>query len=310
MKETDKTLTTLSDNKPTVIKAKVLGYCMGVRRAVDMANRALSEYPNRRVWTLGPLIHNARALESLSSKGVKILETCQIDKLNENDVVIIRAHGVPPEIFSKLKATGCTLIDATCPRVMLSQRRAADFAAKGFTVIIAGDKNHGEVAGIAGCAVDVATGEKRYLLIENTSDAESLVMSAKTNTEHSLPQDAVLLCQTTISRCEYDSIGEFLKQEIKNLQILDTICPATMERQEALAQLQGQVEGVLIVGGKNSANTQRLLMTARQLFNQAALIESATEIPQNFLKLRRVGIAAGASTPDEVILEVEAALRS
>lgn len=296
-------------NQISVVRAKVLGYCMGVRRAVDMANKALQEYPNRNVWTLGPLIHNERALKNLSEKGIKILTEKDFTKVSEKDIVIIRAHGVPPSTITLLKKAGCTVVDATCPRVMLSQKRAADYASKGITVIIAGDKNHGEVAGIAGCTINSTAKNQKCLLVENKTDALELISQAKKGYISPLPQQAVLICQTTLSRIEYDAIAQELGQEIQNLEVLDTICPATTERQEALKALENQVQGVLIVGGKNSANTQRLLMTASKIFNHAALIESAAEIPSVFYSLKQIGIAAGASTPDEVIEEVESTLK-
>lgn len=293
---------------PKVVRAEILGYCMGVRRAVDTADTAAAEYAGCRVWTLGPLIHNRTALERLAGIGVESLPADGIDQVQPGDVVIIRAHGVAPSVATRLAASGCRIIDATCPRVMLSHRRAADFASKGWTVIIAGDKNHGEVTGIAGCTVDSATGECRCILVENRKDAESLVQAARMPGGKPLPDKAVLISQTTISREEYDAVAGVLRPEILELLVFDTICPATMERQKALAALQGRVDGVLIIGGKNSANTQRLLMTARRLFPRAELIETPDEIPADFFRMERVGLSAGASTPDEVIDNVERVL--
>lgn len=287
-----------------IIRAEILGYCMGVRRAVEAVERALLEYPHHKVWTFGPLIHNRIALENLASRGVEILEDRHIDKLSVKDVVVIRAHGVAPKVKKTLENTGCILIDATCPRVMLSQKRAADFASKGFNVIIAGDKNHGEVTGIAGCAIDPVTGKNLSILVENRQDAEKLI-SVAYDENIALPEKAILISQTTISREEYDAVADVLSNAIKNIKVFDTICPATMERQKALQELKGKVDGVLIIGGKNSANTQRLLMSGERIFPYAELIENASEIPENFRNLKRVGLSAGASTPDEVIDSIE-----
>lgn len=298
------------ENVPKIIRADILGFCMGVRRAVEMANRAIEDYPEHKIWTLGPLIHNERALSSLAAQGVSVLEAANMADLSAGDVVVIRAHGVSPEVLSALRHKGCVVIDATCPRVMLSQKRAASFASNGFTVIIVGDRNHGEVAGIEGCAVDATTGIRRCLVVETRADAESLVRAARDGTDVSLPDKVVLVCQTTISRAEYDDVADVLRAAIPDLQVLDTICPATMERQNALRELEGRVDGVLIIGGKNSANTQRLLMAAKKIFPCAALIENATEIPREFFSLSCVGLSAGASTPDEVIDEVEFALNN
>lgn len=276
---------------------------MGVRRAVETAYKALDEHPDKRVWTLGPLIHNKITLESLSKRGVNVLKEEDIKSLGKNDVVIIRAHGVSPKIKNSLSVQGCITIDATCPRVMRNQKQASTLALDDFTVFIAGDKNHGEVTGIAGCAID-KNGNNKSILIGNRSDAEAFILQYKNNSI-TFPSKAVLISQTTISPTEFNAIAEVLKKEIPELQVFDTICPATKERQDALRNLKNQVEGVLIIGGKNSANTQRLLMTAQNLFEHATLIETADEIPDIFFTLKSVGLSAGASTPDEVIDSVE-----
>ena len=136
-----------------IIKADIMGYCMGVRRAVDSAEKAIKDFPHKNIYTLGPLIHNQNALDILEQKGVRVLKL-QNDKfsfdIDENSVVIVRAHGVAPQIIKLLEKTGCTIINATCPRVLSNQKRAADFAKRQFAVIIAGDKNHGEVTGLEG----------------------------------------------------------------------------------------------------------------------------------------------------------------
>ena len=289
---------------PEVVRAKVLGYCMGVRRAMEGAHKAAVNTTSGKVWTLGPLIHNKTALDMLASEGVQILKDEDFSRIQKDDVVVIRAHGVTPLVKADVTARSGAVVDATCPRVMLSQKRVADYAAKGYTIIIAGDKNHGEVTGIAGCAQAAAVGASRCVLVGNTSDAQDYVAHIAAG-QSPLPEKAILICQTTISRSEYDSIADVLAPAISGLEVFDTICPATTERQEALSDLQGQVDGVLIVGGKHSANTQRLLTSALRYFDKAALIETADEIPPEFFDLERVGLSAGASTPDEVIDGVE-----
>ena len=282
---------------------------MGVRRAMEGAHKAALDASGGKVWTLGPLIHNKTALDMLASEGVQILKDGDFSKIQKDDVVVIRAHGVTPAVKDEVTSLSRAVVDATCPRVMLSQKRVADFAAKGYTVIIAGDKNHGEVTGIAGCATAAATGDSRCILLGNTTDAAEYVSQVAEGKEP-LPEKAILISQTTISRLEYDSIAEVLAPAIGGLEVFDTICPATTERQDALVDLQGQVDGVLIIGGKNSANTQRLLTSAQRYFDRAALIETADEIPPEFFDLERVGLSAGASTPDEVIDGVERRLQN
>ena len=279
-------------------KAEILGYCMGVRRAVETAELACRENPDKKIFTLGPLIHNNSALEVLAEKGVNVLKEDASDLAAdaENSVVIVRAHGVPPLVMQNLKSRGVTVIDATCPRVLSSQKRAADYARRGYTVFLAGDKNHGEVVGISGYAR--ASGAE-CIVIEHKEDAAAV--------KH-VPGKSVLLSQTTISRSEYDAIAAVLKAKNDALVVLNTICPATDERQNALIELCKNVDGILVIGGKHSANTKRLLRTAQDLCAHAALIETAEEIPQEFFALERIGLTAGASTPDFVIDSVETAL--
>ena len=297
-----------------IIKADIMGYCMGVRRAVDSAEKAIKDFPHKNIYTLGPLIHNQNALDILEQKGVRVLKL-QNDKfsfdIDENSVVIVRAHGVAPQIIKLLEKTGCTIINATCPRVLSNQKRAADFAKRQFAVIIAGDKNHGEVTGLEGFVKEFCS---ECYVIENTKDAE--ILSNQICQNSSINKDnIVLLSQTTISATEYESIGKVLKEKFPSIQILNTICPATTERQEALKKLCAQVDGVVVIGGKSSANTCRLFSMAQDFSENpeyrckfACHIENPCELPKEFFSLEVVGLTAGASTPDEVILSVEKSL--
>jgi 4-hydroxy-3-methylbut-2-enyl diphosphate reductase len=250
----------------------------------------------------------------LEQKGVRVLKL-QNDKfsfdIDENSVVIVRAHGVAPQIIKLLEKTGCTIINATCPRVLSNQKRAADFAKRQFAVIIAGDKNHGEVTGLEGFVKEFCS---ECYVIENTKDAE--ILSNQICQNSSINKDnIVLLSQTTISATEYESIGKVLKEKFPSIQILNTICPATTERQEALKKLCAQVDGVVVIGGKSSANTCRLFSMAQDFSENpeyrcrfACHIENPCELPKEFFDLEVVGLTAGASTPDEVILSVKKSL--
>lgn len=287
-----------------VLRAEKMGFCAGVRRAVELADKALTQNTEGQVYTFGPLIHNPVALAELAERSLKILDGSHMVDLKNGDTVLIRAHGVPPKTHHALESRGAKILNATCPLVTASQKRAADFVQKGFAVILAGDKNHGETTGIAGYAEEAigngATG--KFYLIQNSEEARELF------SDGDVPQSAVLLSQTTFSIKEFDSISDILRQKINSIQIISTICPATHERQDALVDLCAQVDGVLVIGGKTSANTGRLFATAQKLCPHAALIETASEIPAEFFALERVGLTAGASTPDSVIDRVESRL--
>ncbi len=290
-----------------VIRATILGFCAGVRRAVNEAEKSLEGALGGQVYTLGPLIHNPSALADFERKGVRVLETEEISKVKRGDTVIIRAHGVPPELSEKLEASGCTLVNATCPLVTASQKRAASYAERGFAIIFAGDKNHGEVVGIEGWAKKAAESAGKtfvFCLVRTKEDAENLFSDGR------LPEKSVLLSQTTFSISAFDEISSVLKKKLPGLEVVSSICPATHERQDSLLDLCKKVDGILVIGGKTSANTNRLYATAKANCQHAALIETKDEIPPEFFSLENVGLTAGASTPDNVIDAVSERLLS
>ncbi len=280
-----------------VLRSQILGFCAGVRRAVDSAEKALAQYQasGKKIYSLGPLIHNQSAMQALEDEGLEILEQKNISSLNSDCLVIIRAHGVPPLLLRKIKETGAIVIDSTCPRVSLSQRRAAEFSSKGFVIILAGDKGHAEVNAIAGSA-----GEN-FILVQNASEAASLCLPDGLTA-------AVLLSQTTFSPEEFHKISDALSKKIPSLQVFDTICPATQGHQKALRDLSRDVDAIVVVGGKKSANSNRLFETARSLCKNSFFVETAADLPDSLGDSETVGITAGASTPDSIIREVETAL--
>jgi 4-hydroxy-3-methylbut-2-enyl diphosphate reductase len=284
-----------------IIRAKVLGFCFGVRRAVDLAEDALSEarslsLSKGTVYSLGPLIHNEAALADLQTRGLCTVEESQINTIPDGSTVIIRAHGVAPRVTSALEEKGCHIIDATCPRVKASQKMVERYTKDSDYVIITGDKNHGEMIGIAGFA------GPNFIQIQNEEEARAL------NIPNADKINVILMSQTTYSIKEFQKIREILAAKFRNITVMNTICPATSERQQALQELCSQVEGVLVIGGKSSANTRRLYQIAAENCMHAAHIQGPSDIPSDFFKLQTIGITAGASTPDSIIQAVEEAL--
>lgn len=290
------------------IRSDVLGFCSGVSRAIKSALDALGAETNgqkpKKNYSLGPLIHNQIELDNLKEKGLEILQEEDIDSLDGDCVVIVRAHGVSPLVIQRIKARGAQIVDATCPRVALSQRRAAEFSSKGMFVILAGDKGHAEVKAVEGsancsCSKNDSSSPSSFILVQNAKEAESLLV---------LPQmegNSVLLSQTTFSPKEYEKIAGILSKKIKGLKVFDTICPATGERQKALVELSKKVDAIVVVGGKKSANSQRLFELAKGLCPASYFVESADELPKDFGGAKVVGLTAGASSPDFVIDQVE-----
>jgi len=286
-----------------VIRSGVLGFCMGVRRAIELA-AAEAERRAGPVYTLGPLIHNPVVLADLESRGVMVLN--ELPQSIKGSVVI-RAHGIRADVEEKLRSTQsgkeCRVIDATCPRVKASQLKAEELSFSGYSLFLAGEPEHAEIEGIVGY-----TGSAPFCVVVNCAyDAER--EAAKLYRKNNNAKTA-LLAQTTISNEEYLRIGEVIKIFFPNLEIIDSICPATLERRNALRELLKQVDAVVIIGGNQSANTRRLLSIAEEGGKPCALVENASEIPPSFRSHETVGLCAGASTPDSVIDEVEKALLS
>jgi len=299
----------------TVLRAKVLGFCMGVRRAIELAYNQADSSAGK-VYTLGPLIHNPQALKDLKQRGIKILDENKLPENFSGAVVIIRAHGISPQTEAELRMRGAVVVDATCPKVKASQLKASSLAKQGYRLFLAGEESHAEIAGIRGYAQDGwlqrsgDAGSKQFLQV--VSSAEEAEIAAKHLSEapefHSNPAKMALIAQTTISNEEYHAISMVFSRYFPMLEIIQTICAATKERQDSLRELLGKVEAVVIAGGKDSANTRRLLSIAQASGKPCAIVESAYDIPPDFFSFETIGLAAGASTPDTVIDSIEQAL--
>ena len=220
-----------------IVRSEVLGFCMGVSRAVELAAAEADRHAVP-VYTLGPLIHNPVVLADLESRGVKVLDVLP---QSIDGSVIIRAHGISLEVEDKLRGAGCRIIDATCPRVKASQLKAEELAFAGYCLFLAGTPEHAEIEGIVGysgsapfCAV-----------VSGALDAEREASKLYRNNNNA---KTALLGQTTISEDEYLRIGEAIKIFFPNLEIVNTICPATTERQQALRGLLSRVDAVIIAG--------------------------------------------------------------
>jgi 4-hydroxy-3-methylbut-2-enyl diphosphate reductase len=274
-----------------IVLAESLGFCMGVKRAVDMAYRAIEKSDGQPVVTLGPLIHNTQEIKRLERDGVK---TADENSIPENSTVIIRAHGVAPRAFEALKSRGLKIMDGTCPYVHYSQRKALELYEAGYTVVIAGDRNHPEIRGILGYINDEA------YVVKTVEEARSLPNLERVGA----------IAQTTISPKKYQAIIDALREKAREVKVCETICDATEENQKAIRELSAEVEMLYVIGGRHSANSNKLVETAREKCPRATLIEKADEINAEDLRgVKRVGVSAGASTPDWMIQGVVERLR-
>jgi len=291
-----------------VVRAGILGFCMGVRRAVEIAERASLETGRAGgLYTLGPLIHNSRVLESLGKRGLVCLNENELSSLPADSTVIIRAHGVSPVIESELLKKGINILDATCPHVKLSQSKARSFVESGYRLFIAGEENHGEIAGIKGYAEDAFSSKLSSAPCFVLGNAEEAFNSAEELYRCEPDAKTALIAQTTLRAEEYRAIGENIKRFFPSLEIVNSICTATVDRQNALREL-ADVDAVIIAGSRESANTQRLLSLARELGKPAWLTEAVSDISPEIAAYETVGLSAGASTPDDLIDEIENAL--
>ena len=276
-------LPTKEDVPVEVIRAKHAGVCYGVERALDMANAAMLD--DEATYTLGPLIHNPKVVEELDANGVHV--AASPDDVQEG-IVIIRSHGVEPDVLATLRERGLTVIDATCPHVAKAQRSAAQLRDMGGTVVVVGRADHPEVLGLCGHA-----GE-RAVVVANANE---------------LPDELIepvgVVVQTTQSTEKLESVVEAIRARGIEPTVKNTICFATRQRQESAARLAGEVDAIVIVGGKNSSNTTHLYEICKAHCPKSHFVEGADELDDSWFEgCKTVGVTAGASTPADQIQEV------
>ncbi len=262
---------------------------MGVRRAVEMVLDAPHKHKNP-IYTFGPLIHNPQVLNLLEEKGITVINDIPD---HGSGTILIRAHGIPPKAKEDLKKAGFKIIDATCPRVIKVQTIIRKHAKQGYTSIIIGDKDHPEIVGLLGFAM-----EKGYV-VDNLEDLNSLPSF----------DNAIIVAQTTQNNFFYEQVKDWADKKYPHYKIFDTICDSTTRRQAEVQGLTDYVDTIIVVGGHNSGNTRRLAEIARERGIQTYHVEEESEL--DFDKLtssRRIGITAGASTPNWIIKRIYRAL--
>jgi len=277
-----------------ILIAKTSGFCMGVRRAVEMVLDAPDQNTNP-IFTYGPLIHNPQVLNLLKSKDISVLD--EIPSQGDG-TVLIRAHGVPPSTKDKLKEVNFNVIDATCPRVIKVQTIIRKHAKKDFAAVIIGDKDHPEVIGLLGYARD------KGFVIGSMQELEALPDF----------ENAIIVAQTTQNTQFFESVKTWAATYHPHYKIFNTICDSTTRRQVEVKRLAESVDAVIVVGGHNSGNTRRLAEIARESGKPTYHIESETDLDDIdtdvLVAARHVGITAGASTPNWEIKKIYRALEA
>jgi 4-hydroxy-3-methylbut-2-enyl diphosphate reductase len=274
-----------------VLLAQEYGFCFGVERAVEMVEDALVEGV-RPIRSLGPLIHNAQEMERLGELGVSTIDVP--DEADGDTIAVIRAHGVTPEVQRDLENRAAKVIDATCPFVTRVQHLAERAAKDGRDVVVAGNPDHPEMIGVVGYAPD------NTYVVRDASEVSSLPKL----------RSPLVVSQTTIKLQTFLDVAEAVRANADaEPQVVNTICSATRDRQDAARALAGQVDVFYVIGGRHSSNSVKLLAVCQEQCQHSFLIETPLEInPADLENTRRVGVTAGASTPNWLIDQVVARL--
>lgn len=292
-----------------VLRAKRAGACYGVQRALDMADEVIRR--GEKAYTLGPLIHNPQVVADLAERGAEAVECVGdiawdrsgqpegVDRANAVEAppsVVIRSHGVTPEVLNAVSERGFSVVDATCPHVSRAQAAAAELACQGCRVIVVGEEGHPEVEGLTAWA--------------RQAGGKVDVVASPADVPEGLYDPVGVVAQTTQRRENLEAVVDALRQAGLSPLVKDTICSATRQRQEAAAELAAHVDAMVVIGGRNSSNTTRLAEVCALTCPRTFHVESARELnPEAFRDCASVGVTAGASTPENQIAAVEAFLK-
>ena len=272
--------------------AETAGFCFGVKRAVETVYEEVESCDGEKIYTYGPIIHNDEVVKDLNSKGVQVINTLDELKALEEGIVIIRSHGVSKDIYNILNKKGIKCVDATCPFVKKIHKIVEKESEKGTYIIIIGDEKHPEVKGIKGWA----------------KDHVSVIKTEKEAREYSAPENAnvCIVSQTTFNYNKFKYLVEIITKKNYNISVLNTICSATKERQTEAESIAREVDAMIVIGDKHSSNTQKLFEICSNACNNTYYIQTLEDLDVSRLKsVQTVGITAGASTPKNIIEEVQ-----
>ena len=274
-----------------VIRAKTAGFCFGVKRAVETVYEQVDTCSGP-IYTYGPIIHNEEVVKDMEKRGVSVLRSEEdLDRLSEG-TVIIRSHGVEKRICDKLEKKGIRVVDATCPFVKKIHNIVSRECEDGKHIVIIGNPEHPEVEGIRGWAGDKVT------VIQSVEDAEAFAPDKN--------EKICIVSQTTFNYNKFKDLVEIIKKKSYDVSVLNTICNATKERQTEAESIAGSVDAMIVIGDKHSSNTQKLFEICRKACNNTYYIQTLDDLNLNQLgSVETVGITAGASTPNNIIEEVQ-----
>ena len=279
----------------TIKLAKTAGFCFGVKRAVNTVYEQI-EKGDKLIYTYGPIIHNEEVVKDLEEKGVKVIESEEdIGKIEADATVVIRSHGTTEKICDLIKAKGANIVDATCPFVKKIHNIVAEKSEAGYHIVIIGNDKHPEVEGIKGWSKSSVT------VINTEEEANSISISDDKN--------VCIVSQTTFNYKKFHKLVEIIQKKVYNVIIVNTICNATSERQVEAKQIATEVDSMIVIGGKTSSNTQKLYEICKEECKNTYYIQTAKDLETVQLEGEVIGITAGASTPKNIIEEVQANVR-
>ncbi len=279
-----------------VVVAETAGFCFGVKRAVDKVYEQIECAEVKKIYTYGPIIHNEEVVNDLADKGVSIIESKDELRGVKEGIVIIRSHGVDKEVYDIAKENNLQIVDATCPFVLKIHKIVEKEKNNGSHIIIIGNKDHPEVQGIRGWSGENTT------IIGNEEEADKLSVD---------PGEKIcIVSQTTFNYNKFKYLVEIISKKSYDINVLDTICNATHERQAEAKKIAANVDSMIVIGGKNSSNTQKLYEICRKECEKTYYIQTVEDIDLCELQSSScVGITAGASTPNNIIEEVHTNVR-
>ena len=283
-----------------VIRAKSAGFCFGVKRAVETVYEQVDKENEKQIYTYGPIIHNAEVIKDMERNGVKVLYSEEeLDALTDG-LVIIRSHGVPKRICDKLAEKGIKYVDATCPFVKRIHNIVQEESNKGKEIIIIGDPEHPEVQGIRGWV------EGKAYIIQTQEEMLRFLEKYESNENTVGKHPICVVAQTTFNYKKFKDLVEIISEKRYDINVLNTICNATKERQTEARSIAEEVEAMIVVGDKHSSNTQKLFEICKKACNNTYYIQTLGDLDMNQLRsVETVGITAGASTPNNIIEEVQ-----
>ncbi len=280
-----------------IIRAKHMGFCFGVLEAVNICNSLKNI--NKKKYILGMLVHNAHVVEAMKKNGFEMISEEQLlkdeDNLKVGEVVVIRAHGTSKKIYDKLSERKVEIYDATCLFVSKIRKEIELADEEGYDILFVGDKDHPEVRGIISFA-------ERIQIFETLEEAKNIKIDEG--------KKYLLSTQTTLNKKKFQEIKKYFKNSYKNISIFDKICGATSVRQKSVENLAEKVDGMIVVGDKKSSNTKKLYEISTKINKETILIEDGLGLDFSFFEGKNtIGITAGASTPEEIIINIENKIR-